>query len=82
VQVFNEVNSREMERVNVFRGILDNNVFAMVLGSTVVFQFVIVQCIGRFSNTNTLSLAQWVACVAIGFVGMPIAVAVKMVPVE
>ncbi|PWZ28724.1 Calcium-transporting ATPase 10, plasma membrane-type [Zea mays] len=81
-QVFNEVSSREMERVNVLRGILDNNVFAMVLGSTVVFQFVIVQCLGSFANTTPLSVAQWGACVAIGFVGMPVAVAVKMVPVE
>ncbi|KAF8758104.1 hypothetical protein HU200_010769 [Digitaria exilis] len=81
-QVFNEVSSREMERINVFEGILDNNVFAAVLGSTVVFQFIIIQFLGSFANTTPLSFTQWIACIFIGFVGMPIAAAVKMVPVD
>ncbi|KAF8654533.1 hypothetical protein HU200_061725 [Digitaria exilis] len=81
-QVFNEVSSREMERINVFEGILDNNVFAAVLGSTVVFQFIIIQFLGSFANTTPLTFTQWIACIFIGFVGMPIAAAVKMVPVD
>ena len=51
LQVFNEVSSREMERINVFKGILDNNVFVAVLGSTVIFQIIIVQFLGDFANT-------------------------------
>ncbi|KAG2579732.1 hypothetical protein PVAP13_6NG294634 [Panicum virgatum] len=81
-QVFNEVSSREMERINVFQGILDNNVFAAVLGSTVVFQFIIIQFLGNFANTTPLTFTQWIASIFIGFIGMPIAVAVKMVPVD
>ncbi|KAG2579712.1 hypothetical protein PVAP13_6NG266662 [Panicum virgatum] len=81
-QVFNEVSSREMERINVFEGILDNNVFAAVLGSTVVFQFIIIQFLGNFANTTPLTFTQWIASIFIGFIGMPIAVAVKMVPVD
>ncbi|PUZ52100.1 hypothetical protein GQ55_6G243600 [Panicum hallii var. hallii] len=80
-QVFNEVSSREMERINVFEGILDNNVFAAVLGSTVVFQFIIIQFLGNFANTTPLTFTQWIASIFIGFIGMPIAVVVKMVPV-
>lgn len=71
-----------MERINVLDGILDNNVFAAVLGSTVVFQFIIIQFLGSFANTTPLSFTQWIACIFIGFVGMPIAAAVKMVPVD
>ncbi|WVZ92297.1 hypothetical protein U9M48_038374 [Paspalum notatum var. saurae] len=81
-QVFNEVSSREMERIDVFQGILDNNVFAAVLGSTVVFQFIIIQFLGSFANTTPLTFTQWIACIFIGFIGMPIAAAVKMVPVD
>ncbi|KAG2584862.1 calcium-transporting ATPase 2, plasma membrane-type-like [Panicum virgatum] len=81
-QVFNEVSSREMERINVFEGILDNNVFAAVLGSTVVFQFIIIQFLGDFANTTPLTFTQWIASIFIGFIGMPIAVVVKMVPVD
>ncbi|KAL6661221.1 hypothetical protein ACP70R_000605 [Stipagrostis hirtigluma subsp. patula] len=80
-QVFNEVSSREMERVNVFQGILDNNVFIAVLGSTVVFQFIIIQFLGDFVNTTPLTFTQWMTCIFIGFIGMPIAVVVKMIPV-
>ncbi|CAD6343948.1 unnamed protein product [Miscanthus lutarioriparius] len=79
--VFNEVNSREMERINVFEGILNNNVFIAVLGSTVIFQFIIIQFLGDFANTTPLTLNQWIACIFIGFIGMPIAAIVKMIPV-
>jgi Ca2+-transporting ATPase len=79
--VFNEVSSREMERVNVFKGILDNNVFVAVLGSTVIFQIIIVQFLGDFANTIPLSFKQWFSCIVIGFIGMPIAAIVKLIPV-
>jgi P-type Ca2+ transporter type 2C len=82
VQVFNEVSSREMERINVFEGILDNNVFVAVLSSTVIFQLIIIQFLGDFANTTPLSFMQWIYCIIIGFIGMPIAAAVKMIPVD
>ncbi|KAL6858909.1 hypothetical protein ACP4OV_017911 [Aristida adscensionis] len=81
-QVFNEVSSREMERVNVFQGILNNNVFIAVLGSTVLFQFIIIQFLGDFANTTPLTFKQWMTCIFIGFIGMPIAVVMKMIPVD
>uniref|UniRef100_A0A453KBT0 Calcium-transporting ATPase n=1 Tax=Aegilops tauschii subsp. strangulata TaxID=200361 RepID=A0A453KBT0_AEGTS len=40
-QVFNEVNSREMEKINIFRGLIGNWVFLGVISATVVFQVVI-----------------------------------------
>jgi Ca2+-transporting ATPase len=80
-QVFNEVSSREMERINVFKGILNNNVFIAVLGSTVIFQIIIVQFLGDFANTTPLTLKQWFTCIVIGFIGMPIAAIVKLIPV-
>lgn len=81
VQVFNEVSSREMEKINVFQGILNNNVFVAVLSSTVIFQFIIIQFLGDFANTIPLTFKQWIACISIGFIGMPIAAIVKMIPV-
>ncbi|KAL7131660.1 hypothetical protein ABFS83_12G018900 [Erythranthe nasuta] len=76
-QLFNEVNSRDMEKINVLEGILGNNVFVMVLGSTVVFQIVIIEYLGTFANTIPLTLVQWFVCVFIGFLSMPIAAGVK-----
>ncbi|KAL0396154.1 UNVERIFIED_CONTAM: Calcium-transporting ATPase 2, plasma membrane-type [Sesamum calycinum] len=79
-QLFNEVNSREMEKVNVLKGILNNYVFVSVLGSTVLFQIIIIEYLGTFANTTPLTLMQWLVCVFIGFLGMPIAVVLKLIP--
>ncbi|KAK1586482.1 hypothetical protein Q3G72_002963 [Acer saccharum] len=80
-QVFNEISSREMEEINVFRGILDNYVFVVVLAVTVLFQIIIIEFLGTFASTSPLTLTQWFVSILIGFVGMPIAAALKMVPV-
>ncbi|CAM0949239.1 unnamed protein product [Alopecurus aequalis] len=80
-QVFNEISSREMEKLNVLKGMLSNYVFMCVLTSTVVFQFIMVQFLGEFANTSPLTGLQWLASVLLGLVGMPIAVVVKLIPV-
>lgn len=80
-QVFNEISSREMEKINVFKGILDNNVFIGVMGATVFFQIMIIEFLGTFANTFPLTLKQWYISIMIGFIGMPIAAILKMVPV-
>lgn len=79
--MFNEISSREMEKIDVLKGILKNYVFLAVLTATVVFQIIIIEFLGTFANTTPLSLHQWFASVAIGFLGMPIAAVVKMIPV-
>ncbi|CAJ1929294.1 unnamed protein product [Sphenostylis stenocarpa] len=80
-QVFNEINSREMEKINVFKGILDNYVFVGVISATVFFQIVIVEYLGTFANTTPLTLPQWFFCLFVGFLGMPIAARLKKIPV-
>lgn len=80
-QVFNEISSREMEEINVFRGILDNYVFVVVLTATAVFQVIIIEFLGTFANTTPLTSAQWFFSVFVGFLGMPVAAALKMIPV-
>ncbi|KAK3020811.1 hypothetical protein RJ639_047683 [Escallonia herrerae] len=80
-QVFNEISSREMEKIDVFEGIMDNNIFVGVLSCTVLFQIIIVEYLGTIANTTPLTFAQWFVCVLIGFLGMPVAVGLKMIPV-
>lgn len=81
LQVFNEISSREMEKVNVFKGILRNYVFVAVLTCTVLFQIIIIEFLGTFANTYPLSWNQWFISVLLGFLGMPIAACLKMIPV-
>lgn len=65
----------------MFEGILKNYVFVAVLTCTVLFQIIIVEFLGTFANTSPLSLKQWIGSVLFGFLGMPIAAALKMIPV-
>lgn len=81
MQAFNEINSRDMEKINVFKGIFDNYVFVGVLSCTVFFQAIIVEFLGTFANTHPLTWQQWLASIFIGLLGMPIAAAIKMIPV-
>lgn len=70
-----------MEKINVFKGIMKNYVFVAVLSCTVLFQIIIIEFLGTFASTTPLSLGQWFVSVILGFLGMPIAAALKMIPV-
>ncbi|PKU64887.1 probable calcium-transporting ATPase 9, plasma membrane-type [Dendrobium catenatum] len=80
-QLFNEINSREMEKINVFRGIFSSWVFSAVLISTVVFQVIIVEFLGAFASTVPLNWQLWLLSVIIGSVSLIIAVLLKCIPV-
>ncbi|KAK5792997.1 calcium-transporting ATPase 2, plasma membrane-type-like [Gossypium arboreum] len=80
-QVFNEISSRNMEEIDVLSGILNNSVFVAVLGCTAVFQIIIIEFLGTFASTTPLTYSQWGLSVVIGFFSMPIAAALKLVPV-
>lgn len=81
-QVFNEINSRDMEKINVFRGIFDSWLFMGVIVSTVAFQAIIVEFLGTFASTVPLSWQLWLLSILIGAVSMPVAVVLKCIPVE
>ncbi|XP_030532119.1 calcium-transporting ATPase 2, plasma membrane-type-like [Rhodamnia argentea] len=80
-QIFNEISSRDMEEIDVFKGILDNYVFVAVLSCTALFQIIIIEFLGTYANTSPLTICQWLLSIIIGFLGMPISAGVKMIPV-
>ncbi|KAL3632505.1 putative calcium-transporting ATPase 11, plasma membrane-type [Castilleja foliolosa] len=80
-QVFNEINSRDMEKINIFRGIFGNWVFTGIILATVVFQVIIVEFLGTFASTVPLNGKLWLYSVLLGAAGMPIAVVLKCIPV-
>lgn len=80
-QVFNEINSRDMDKINVFKGMFDSWVFLGVMVSTVVFQAIIVEFLGTFASTVPLSWQLWLLCIAIGSVSMIVGVILKFIPV-
>ncbi|XP_039157322.1 putative calcium-transporting ATPase 7, plasma membrane-type isoform X2 [Eucalyptus grandis] len=80
-QIFNEISSRDMEEIDVFKGILDNYVFVAVLSCTAIFQVIIIEFLGTFASTSPLTFSQWLLSIIIGFLGMPISAGFKMIPV-
>ncbi|OVA12938.1 Cation-transporting P-type ATPase [Macleaya cordata] len=81
-QVFNEINSREMEKINIFRGMFDSWVFVAVMASTVIFQVIIVEFLGTYASTVPLSWHSWLLSLLIGSISMIVAVILKCIPVE
>ncbi|PSS15687.1 Calcium-transporting ATPase [Actinidia chinensis var. chinensis] len=80
-QVFNEINSRDIEKINVFRGMFSSWIFIAVMVSTVAFQVIIVEFLGTFASTVPLSWQFWLLSILIGAVSMPISVVLKCIPV-
>lgn len=80
-QVFNEFNSRSMEKMNVFKGIHKNLLFIGIVGSTIILQVVMVEFLNKFADTERLDGLQWAVCIAIAALSWPICWIVKSVPV-
>lgn len=82
IQVFNEINSRDIEKINIFRGIFGNWIFSGIIISTVVFQVIIVEFLGTFASTVPLNWQLWVLSALLGSLSMPIAIVLKCIPVK
>uniref|UniRef100_A0A0E0FYK1 Calcium-transporting ATPase n=1 Tax=Oryza nivara TaxID=4536 RepID=A0A0E0FYK1_ORYNI len=80
--VFCQVNSREMEKINVFSGIFSSWIFSAVVGVTAGFQVIMVELLGTFANTVHLSGKLWLTSLLIGSVGLVIGAILKCIPVE
>ncbi|XP_062085237.1 calcium-transporting ATPase 12, plasma membrane-type isoform X2 [Humulus lupulus] len=81
-QVFNEFNSRSMEKKNVFKGVHRNKLFMGIIGFTIVLQVVMVEFLKKFADTTNLNWWQWLGCIAIAAVSWPIGWFVKSIPVS
>nr|DAD42498.1 TPA_asm: hypothetical protein HUJ06_000728 [Nelumbo nucifera] len=79
-QVFNEINCRDIEKINVFRGMLNNWIFISIMVSTVTFQIIIVEFLGTFASTVPLSWQLWLFSILIGAISLPIGVVLKLIP--
>lgn len=80
--MFNEINSRDIEKINILRGMFSSWIFIAVMVSTVAFQVVIVELLGTFASTVPLSWQLWVLCILIGSVSLIVAVILKCISVE
>ncbi|KAJ4845751.1 Calcium-transporting ATPase 10, plasma membrane-type [Turnera subulata] len=80
-QIFNEFNARKPDEFNIFKGIGSNRLFIGIVTVTLVLQVIIIEFIGKFTDTVRLDWKQWLVSVAIGFISWPLAVIGKLIPV-
>ncbi|MCO5604096.1 hypothetical protein L7F22_058254 [Adiantum nelumboides] len=80
-KVFNELNARKPEEVNVFRGLMSNRVFLYVIAFTACVQVLLVELCGSFTSTVHLAWYKWLLCIGFGAVSMPLAAIIKFIPV-
>ncbi|XAR68483.1 Calcium-transporting ATPase [Bertholletia excelsa] len=81
-QVFNEINSRDIEKINIFRGMFTSWIFIAIMVFTVAFQVIIVEFLGTFARTVPLSWQFWLLSILIGAVSMVVSVVLKCIPIE
>ena len=80
-QVFNEFNTRKLEKKNVFVGMHKNKLFLSIIGVSIILQFVMIEFLDKFTDTNRLSWGLWGACIGIALGAWPIGFLVKFIPV-
>lgn len=82
-QVFNEFNARSIANdVNVFSGLGSNPIFIAIIVFTVLLQVVLVQYGGDFVRTSPLSESQWVKCVLLGALTLPVGGLMRFIPIK
>lgn len=77
--MFNVINSREVEKINVFRGMLNCWLFVTVLGSILILHVVAVEFLWTFAHIKPLGWRLWFVSILIGFASMLIAVLLKCI---
>ncbi|CAN4085070.1 unnamed protein product [Withania somnifera] len=80
-QIFNEVNARKPDEINVFTGATKNPLFTGVVGTTLTLQIIIIEFLGKFTSTVRLSWKLWMVSLVIGIISWPLATAGKLIPV-
>lgn len=82
-QVFNEINARRINNeMNVFKGLTDNPLFGCILLFTCVAQYLLVTFGGDFVRTVPLNQEQWIKCILLGALSLPMGGLMRLIPVR
>ncbi|XP_062088135.1 calcium-transporting ATPase 12, plasma membrane-type-like [Humulus lupulus] len=76
-QIFNQVNSRELEKINVWKGIHRNPWFSLAMVFVLGLQASFIEVAHVLVGDESLNLAQWVVCLIVGIVSCPVDAAAK-----
>ncbi|RIB09099.1 hypothetical protein C2G38_1981810 [Gigaspora rosea] len=83
LQIFNEINCRNLdEKLNVFKNIFSNKFFIIIFVITCIGQFLIVQFGGYAFQTVQLTFVQWITCIGLGALSIPVGIIIRLLPIE
>ncbi|KAJ5075182.1 cation transporting atpase [Anaeramoeba ignava] len=81
-QVFNEINCRKIaDENNVFKRMFKNPMFIFIVSITIVLQTLIVEFGGAFFSTKKLTWAEWLVCIIIGSLSIPVGFLIRLIHV-
>ncbi|ETV93814.1 calcium-translocating P-type ATPase, PMCA-type [Aphanomyces invadans] len=81
LQLFNELNCRKIhDEINIFEGLVDSAIFFNISIFQVVCQVLIVQFGGRPFSCIELDAAQWLFCIGVGFLSLPLGLVLRLMP--
>jgi calcium-translocating P-type ATPase len=82
-QIFNEINCRKLgSDTNIFEGLLSNPICSLILLFTFIVQVLIVEFGGEFAGTNGLSIFNWIVCIGVGALSIPVMYAIRSVKIK
>ncbi|KAK7381172.1 hypothetical protein VNO78_33701 [Psophocarpus tetragonolobus] len=79
--VFNEFNARDINKKNVFKGIHRSKLFLGIIVITIILQVMMVEFLNKFADAERLNWMQWVICIGLASVTLPIGWVGKLIPV-
>ena len=74
--------SHQKKEINIFKDFFSNSIFVGILIFTLVMQFLLIQFGGEFVSTTPLNLNEWLFCIGVGALGLPVGFALRLIPVE
>lgn len=82
LQVFNEFNSRKLQRneLNLFEGLFNNSLFWLIIMITFIVQFLMIEFGGRYVGVSGLTLIQHGFCIVVGAGSIGIGLVIKILP--
>jgi magnesium-transporting ATPase (P-type) len=82
-QLFNELNSRSISNeMNIFQNLHKNQIFLLIILVTILVQVIIVELGSDFVRTTSLSVSQWIKCILLGSLSLPLGGLMRLIPVQ
>lgn len=81
-QLFNEFNARRTNNDwHVFKGLMSNPLFIMIILLTLFVQVLLAEFGGDFVKTSRISFMHWLVCLGLGALSLPIGFMMRLIPV-